>query len=77
MALFLIFCCWMKSANGRLAPWTAMIAALETSRGKIEGSKMLWIGTRPPAESHPFALALAGGVGYAQVHAARPDDPPA
>ena len=53
-----------------------MIAALETSRGKIEGSKMLWIGTRPASETHPFALALAGGVGYSQVHAARPDDPP-
>ena len=39
---------------------------------------MLWIGTRPASETHPFALALAGGVGYSQVqtHCARPDDPP-
>ena len=37
---------------------------------------MLWIGTRPASETHPFAKALNGGVGYAQVHAARPDDPP-
>ena len=54
----------------------AMLAALTTSRGKIEGSKMLWIGTRPASETHPFAVALAGGVGYSQTHAARPDDPP-
>ena len=54
----------------------AMISALETSRGKIPGSKMLWIGTRPAMPSHPFAKALEGGVGYSQVHAARPDDPP-
>ena len=54
----------------------AMIAALETSRGKIPGSRMLWIGTRPASAAHPFAKALDGGVGYAQIHAARPDDPP-
>ncbi len=54
----------------------AMIAALETSRGKIPGSRMLWIGTRPAIASHPFAKALDGGVGYSQVHAARPEDPP-
>lgn len=54
----------------------AMIAALETSRGKIPGSRMLWIGTRPASAQHPFAVALDSGVGYAQVHAARPDDPP-
>ena len=54
----------------------SMIAALETSRGKIEGSKLIWIGTRPASETHPFAKALNGGVEYAQTHAARPDDPP-
>ena len=54
----------------------AMIAALETSRGKIPDSRMLWIGTRPDSETHPFAKALSGSAGYSQVHAARPDDPP-
>ena len=53
-----------------------IIAALETSRGKIPGSKMLWLGTRPASPGHPFAAALSGGVGYSQVHAARPSDPP-
>ncbi len=52
------------------------LAALTTSRGKIPGSKTLYLGTRLASESHPFAQALDGGVGYAQVHAARPDDPP-
>ena len=37
---------------------------------------MLWIGTRPASAQHPFAVALDGGVGYAQVHAARPCNPP-
>ena len=54
----------------------AMISALETSRGKIPDSRLLWIGTRPASETHPFAKALNGGVGYAQTHASRPDDPP-
>ena len=53
----------------------AMLAALTTSRGKIPNSRALWIGTRPKSETHPFAKALAGGLGYAQVHAAKPEDP--
>ena len=54
----------------------AMVAALETSRGKIPGSRMLWTGTRSASAQHPFSSALDGGVGYSQIHAARPDDPP-
>ena len=53
-----------------------MLAALETSRGKIPGSRALWVGTRPASPDHPFEKALQGGVGYAQIHAARPADPP-
>ena len=45
----------------------SMIAALETSRGKIEGSRLIWIGTRPASETHPFAKALNGGVEYSQI----------
>ena len=64
-----------------LAQWPggqidAMLAALETSRGKIPGSRALWIGTRASSPSHPFERALNGGLGYAQVHAARKGDPP-
>ena len=54
----------------------AMLAALRTSLGKIPGSRALWIGTRPPSKSHPFARILAGDLGYCQTHAAGKDDPP-
>ena len=60
------------------APTTieATIAALETSRGKIPGSRALWLGTRASSPEHPFAKILESGVGYAQVHAAREGDSP-
>ena len=54
-----------------------MLAALKTSRGKIPGSKALWLGTRPSAPDHPFQRALDGhGVGFALCYAAGKDDPP-
>lgn len=48
----------------------AMVAALETSRGKIPDSRAIWIGTRPKSDTHPFAKMLAGNAGYSQIHAA-------
>ena len=55
----------------------AAISALKTSRGKIQGSKGLWIGTRPGSENHPFAKRLKGiGVGYSLVFAAGESDDP-
>ena len=54
----------------------AMLAALETSLGKIPASRAMWIGTRPKTKTHPFARLLSGDLGYRQVHAARKDDPP-
>ena len=54
-----------------------MLAALRTSRGKIPGSKALWLGTRPAAADHPFQRALDGhGVGFALSYAAPKDAPP-
>ena len=54
-----------------------MLAALKTSRGKIPGSKALWLGTRPSLPDHPFQRALDGhGVGFALCYAAKPDAPP-
>ena len=47
-----------------------MLAALDTSRGKIPEARMLWIGTRPASSDHPFQKMLDGGADYAQVHAA-------
>ena len=54
----------------------AMVAAQETSRGKIRDSRAIWIGTKPKSETHPFAKMLAGNAGYSQVHAATEKDPP-
>ena len=48
-----------------------MLAALETSRGKIPESRGLWIGTRAASADHPFEKLLTGGADYSQVHAGR------
>ena len=53
-----------------------MIASLRTSMGKIDGSRLIALGTRPADDQHWFAKALAGGFDYGQVHAARDSDPP-
>ena len=63
------------------AQWDAskgdrMLAAMQTAMGKIPGSRMVALGTRPTSELHWFAKMLAGGADYAQCHAARPDDKP-
>lgn len=59
--------------------WTkadAMLAALRTSMGKIDGSRLIALGTRPADETHWFAKMLDGGCDYAQCHAAGEDAPP-
>ena len=54
-----------------------MLAALKTSRGKIEGSKMLWLGTRPSTPEHPFQRALDGhGTSLQLTYSAPLDAPP-
>lgn len=53
-----------------------MLAALRTGLGKMPGSKMITLGTRPAASDHWFSKMLLGNSGYAQIHAARPSDPP-
>ena len=52
-----------------------MLAAIQTSLGKLPASRLVAIGTRPDGE-HWFERMLTGSADYAQVHAARPDDPP-
>ena len=54
-----------------------MVAAIRTGLGKVRGSKMIALGTAPAGgDDHWFGRMLAGvGVGYAQIHAARPGDP--
>ena len=54
----------------------SMVAALRTASGKIPGSRFVALGTRPADPGHWFAKMLDGGAGYAQCHAAGPDDPP-
>ena len=53
----------------------AMLAALDTSLGKIPGGRFWKIGTRAASGAHPFEVALRTA-DYVQRHAARPDDPP-
>ena len=55
----------------------AMRAALSTGLGKVPGSRMVALGTRPANDDHWFAkmLAAPGEDGYSQVHAAGDDDP--
>ena len=64
-----------------LAQWESTkidraLAALETSMGKIEDSRAIWIGTRADEPEHPFEKLLHGGCEFSKVYSARPDDPP-
>jgi len=54
----------------------AMLAALRTAMGKLEGSRLIALGTRPADDEHWFAKMLDGGCDYSQCHAARESDPP-
>lgn len=53
-----------------------MIAALRTAMGKIPGSRLIALGTRPDAPEHWFQKLLEGGAAFAQCHAAEKGDPP-
>ena len=61
---------WERSTSEK------MLAAIRTGLGKTPGSRLIALGTRPADSGHWFAKMLAGDAGYAQVHAARPHDPP-
>ena len=65
-----------EPAQWDLAKQDRMLAAIRTGLGKVPGSKLIALGTRPADDSHWFAKMLAGGAAYSQVHAARPTDPP-
>ena len=58
-----------------LAQWPhphRMLAALETSLGKIPGGRCLWIGTRAEDPEHPFEVLLRSA-DYSQVHSVPKD----
>ena len=81
--------CDPKRAHGRVfglalmdepAQWPrgtrdAMLSAIDTGAGKVVGSRIVALGTRPTG-AHWFADWLAGGADFVQCHAARRDDPP-
>ena len=50
------------------------LAALRTGLGKVPGSRLIALGTRPDSPDHWFQKMLKGD--RAVVYAARPDDPP-
>ena len=52
-----------------------MLAAIRTGLGKVPGSKLIALGTRPAIPEHWFARLLDGAP-YAQVHAAPETAPP-
>ena len=52
-----------------------MVAALRTASGKQPHSRFVALGTRPADAEHWFSKMLAGGADYAQLHAAKADDP--
>ena len=52
-----------------------MVAALRTGLGKVSGSRLIALGTRPADDAHWFARMLTTAT-FSQTHAARPDDPP-
>ena len=54
----------------------AMHAALITAMGKLDGSRLIALGTRPAGDGHWFAKMLDGGADYAQSHHCHEDDPP-
>lgn len=53
-----------------------MIAALRTALGKIEGSRLIALGTRPDSETHWFQKMLDGEAGYIDNYSATAYAPP-
>ena len=64
-----------EMAQVHLNKLPALLAALDTSLGKVPDSRIWKIGTRAATADHPFEVALATA-DYSQTHAARPGDPP-
>ena len=54
----------------------AMYSALVTSLGKITGSRLIALGTRPAESEHWFSRLLDGGADYSQQYMAPADAPP-
>ena len=61
---------WPESTSDK------MRAALSTSLGKIPGSRMIALGTKPATDTHWFSKWLSGSADYSQCHAASETDNP-
>lgn len=60
---------WPESTADR------MYAALKTSLGKVPGSRLMALGTRPATGGHFFSKLLDGGADYSQEHRANANAP--
>ena len=74
IAAHLVLCDEIASWN--LNDIEKSLAILDTSLGKLENSKILYLGTRASTPEHPFELLINGGADYAQVHTTKESDPP-
>ena len=54
----------------------SMLAALRTAMGKLDGSRLIALGTRPADDGHWFSKMLDGAADYSQSHHARDTDLP-
>ena len=54
----------------------AMRSALVTALGKVPGSRLVALGTRPASPDHWFQKMLSGACDYTQSHEAAASDPP-
>ena len=61
---------WLESSA------TRMLAALETSLGKIPNSRMIALGTQAESQDYWFQAWLNGAADYSQIHAAKDTDNP-
>ena len=52
------------------------LSAIRTAMGKVPGSRMIAIGTKPESPGHWFSAMLSGGAAYSQSHHADPEDDP-
>ena len=52
-----------------------LLSAIKTGLGKVPGSRLIALGTRPANPQHWFTRLLDGGAMYSQVHQASPTDP--
>ena len=52
-----------------------LLSAIKTGLGKVPGSRLIALGTRPANPTHWFTRLLDGGAMYSQVHQASPTDP--